>query len=600
MLATTLCAPPILQRINKEQYIAIDETIGNALKLRFGLRCIGKAPVGIEVVVVIQALTVIVITVSRHKSHLVQCRTHRTFEPLLPLPLGVSITSCIGEVSGEQTELSVRLVLGNCLCTLASLINILIVLYMAIGHIDEREITLFSRFGHELGYLAPILPITDTPTIYRSRLQGSSLCLMTHVVKLRVTRQTRCCTDIVLRTLRCLDRRVMQRSVRRLSTYFNNSVRFGKVLCRSISHRYQLYHTVVDSAVRKPAETHMGSRITIDSSDLVVRILFNLQFADLLLHGCNFLGNSRQQINIIRLHTINLSYFFCYQIRNETRNRVVLDMVRSLSLYYLMRIFHRRLRSNHYRSCCTKTTFLSRNPRSSRTRRYTGNLTILNRCNRRIVNRPGDAFIVRISRLYLGYQRTRFAFDNLDGNRSDTYARNGNHRGVRIILISSNIYAGTFRTRYSYNIRCRSLSCIAVIQQLSRSIGQREVRISYCHSLRIGCRYTRKTRRATEIRTIRCIIIRIQTKRNTRSCVRFTISTFTTCDVVHILCIRCRIAPEDRVHYRSLYAATGITAIDTRVIGYRTVNESTFTIETSVLGRMVVIYHAVADDRTGP
>ena len=549
-------------------------------------------------VVIVQALTIIVVTIGRHKSHLVQCRTHRTFEPLLPLPLGVGITSRIGKVTREQTELGIRFVLGYCLCTLASLIDILVVLYMAVGHIDEREITLISLFGHELCYLTPILAVTHTPTIYRSRLQSSSLRLMAHVVKLRVTRQTRCCTDIIFRALRCLNRRVMQRSVRRLSTYFNHSVRFSKVLCRSISHRYQLYLSLRDTAVRKPAETHMRCRIAINSSDLVIRILFYLQFTDLLLHGCNFLGNSRQQINIIRLHTINLSYFFCYQIRNETRNRVVLDMVRSLSFYYLMRIFYRRFRGYHYRSCCSKTTFLSRNPRSSRTRRYTGDLTILNRCNRRIVNRPGDAFIVRISRLYLGYQRTRFAFDNLDGSRSDTYARNGNHRGFRIILISSYIHTCSFRTRYSYNVRCRSLSRIAVIQQLSRSIGQREVRISYCHSLRIGCRYTCKTRRAAEIRTIRSIIIRTQTKRNTRSCVRLAVSTFTTCYIVHIRRVRRRIAPEDRVHYRSLYAASGVTTVHTRVVSYRTVNERALSIETPVLGSMVVIYHAVTDDRT--
>ena len=208
--------PPILHREDKEQHIAIDKTISDTLELRFHRSSVGKTPIGIEVVIVVQTRTVIVVTIGRNKCHLVQCRTHRSFEPTLPLPFRIGLATRIHKVTREETELHILLIRHHCLRTTTRLLDILCILYMAIGHIDEREIFLVLILGYKLTYLTPVALRTYAPTIYRTRLQVSSLCLVTHVVKLRITRQAGSRTDIVFRTLGSLDRRIMQRSVRGL------------------------------------------------------------------------------------------------------------------------------------------------------------------------------------------------------------------------------------------------------------------------------------------------------------------------------------------------------------------------------------------------
>ena len=128
---------------------------------------------------------------------------------------------------------------------------------MAIRHINKGEIALVSIFGNKLRYFTPVLAITDTPAIYRSRGQISCLRLMAHVIKLRVTRQTRSSTDIVLRALGSLNRRIVESCVSRLCAHFDHAVGLGKICCRSIRLGYQLHLALGDTAISKPAEAHM-------------------------------------------------------------------------------------------------------------------------------------------------------------------------------------------------------------------------------------------------------------------------------------------------------------------------------------------------------
>ena len=352
-----LFTPPVLERIDEEQHIAINETIGDALELRFHRSSVRKSPVGIEMVVVVETRAVVVVSVGRHECHLVQCRTHGAVEPLLPLPLRVGLATGIRKVTREETELRIGLILSYRFGAFVGLLDVLIVLDMTIAHIDEGEIALVGILGDELCNLTPVLTITDTPAIYRTRLQRRSLCLMTYIIELRITRQTCSRTDIVFRTLRSLDRRVVEVRIGRLCIYLDHTCS-GEVLGRSIRFGYQLYFTVCDTAVGEPAEAHMGSRVAVDSSDLVIRHLLGLQRVDSGIHSLQIAGNLCDIRIIFGFQTVYLSRLFGYEELDHRRYRIIAHQVGCLCFQYLMRIELRRNRLHNDYSKVLETAVL--------------------------------------------------------------------------------------------------------------------------------------------------------------------------------------------------------------------------------------------------
>ena len=315
--------------------------------------------------------------------------------------------------------------------------------------------------GYKLTNLTPVLAVTYTPTVNRSRLQIRRQCLVTHIVEIGVTRQTCCSTDIVLRTFARLNRRVVQFGIQHVGVNGDNSLRSEVGFC-GIGFRYQLNLTLVNTVVCEPAETHVRGRITVDSSNLVVRELFADQFTYTLIHNRNLRRNNRQVG--FRIHTVYLGLLFSNQERDETRNRIILNLIFCLCLYYFLRINNRRNRLyNHFRGCFETAVFCLY-PCSGLSFFDTGYLTVLDRSYRWVFNCPAHTFVIRVLRLYLSYQRSRITLNNLYFVLQYLNASHGNNLCIRVELIGADIITCTLRTSQTVNICCRSLSSVRFVQ----------------------------------------------------------------------------------------------------------------------------------------
>ena len=152
--------PIILHREYQEEYIAIHERIGDAIKLRFCLGILLKGVVGVEVEGVVEVARVVMVTIGRYDRHLLDDRGHGFFKPTLPFPFRITCASCFYKVAWEYTELSLWYILDNCGGSLTDIIDILLVLDMRVGHIHECELLGFVCFvlgcGSESVNIAPI------------------------------------------------------------------------------------------------------------------------------------------------------------------------------------------------------------------------------------------------------------------------------------------------------------------------------------------------------------------------------------------------------------------------------------------------------------
>ena len=331
-LMSAALTPPVLHREDEEEHIAILEAIGNTLELRFYFCSVCKAPISIEVIVIVQTRAVIMVTIRRNKRHLIQNRTHGSFKPAFPLPFRVSLTTRIYKVTREEAELRIRFMLRYSLSTFSCLLNIYRILNMAIRHVNEREIALVLILRYKLSNFTPVTVEADTPAISRSRCQFGCSSLMAYIIKLRVARQTRCGTNIILRTFACLNRCIVEICITCGSTNSYYTINGSKVFCRSIGQRKELYNTIRNATIREPAETHMGVRITVNRSNLVIWLIFRLQFINHHVHCIQFCIQMSQFRIILGLQTINTCLLFCYKETNETWNRIILDVIVSISI----------------------------------------------------------------------------------------------------------------------------------------------------------------------------------------------------------------------------------------------------------------------------
>ena len=265
----------------------------------------------------------------------------------------------------------------------------------------------------------------------------------------------------------------------------------------------------------------MGSRIAIERSNLVIRHLLRLQLGNSFVHYLQLAGDRFDHLrSCLRTQTVNLRLLLGNQERNETRNRIVLDQIRSLSVQYFLRIFYRRFRRNNNRSLSSKITVFGLHTCGCLTFLHTGYDTVLDGRDRRVVNGPGDPLVIRISRLHLSHQRTRSAFNDLNRTRHNAYTGYSNHNGIRVILVRTDIVSVTLRTSHTVDIRFRSSICRTFIHQLCGSVCNGEVCFANRFFLYICLRQTDKTGRVTEVRTILSVVICSQTRCHTRTDIR--------------------------------------------------------------------------------
>ena len=132
---------------------------------------------------VVQQRTVVVITVRRHERHLTQYGPQRFLKPPFPLPFGVIVGSGIHKITGENTETCVRLMFRHRLRTETRLVDILAVLDVAVGHIDERVRGVARLCRAEISGFAPVTIHAHTVTVVGSGLEIRSQRFVTHIAE---------------------------------------------------------------------------------------------------------------------------------------------------------------------------------------------------------------------------------------------------------------------------------------------------------------------------------------------------------------------------------------------------------------------------------
>ena len=106
--------PEILHREHQEQYITIHKTICNTLKLRLTGNIGIKRVIRIEVIRVIDIITIIMVTIRRNYRHSLDHRFHRFFKPAFPLPFRVVSIAVLHKIAGETAETCFRHRLHGC------------------------------------------------------------------------------------------------------------------------------------------------------------------------------------------------------------------------------------------------------------------------------------------------------------------------------------------------------------------------------------------------------------------------------------------------------------------------------------------------------
>ena len=133
------------------------------------------------------------VTISRYDRHLLDDRAHRLFKPALPLPFGVTCTTCFYKVTWEHAKLSLWRVSSSSNSCLTSCIHIFLVLYMRVCHIDERKLLTCFRIidwsSSEMRHLTPVALCTHAIGVRSIRSQPLSDNLMAGIFKLRTHRQ---------------------------------------------------------------------------------------------------------------------------------------------------------------------------------------------------------------------------------------------------------------------------------------------------------------------------------------------------------------------------------------------------------------------------
>ena len=213
------------------------------------------------------------VAICRHDGHLLDDRLQRLLEPALPFT--IHIVAILHKISGEHTEPCFGNGLYCCQCTTACILDGLCIHEVAVGHIDERKLTLIGIFCAEMCDRAPMVFVSHTPTIRRSRSKVGGKSLMADIAILLVFRQAglanyiRCCTGI-------------NDSFRPLGRRRQGDNSFIEVGFGSISLGYELHFALKYTIVGKPAETHLCLGITVNCSYHAIWFGLGNKFLNLL------------------------------------------------------------------------------------------------------------------------------------------------------------------------------------------------------------------------------------------------------------------------------------------------------------------------------
>ena len=274
------------------------------------------------------------VTVRHYHRHLHNHRLDTLFEPALPLPLGVRSGTGLYEVTREEAETCFRYSSGSRRCATVGVVNVLLILNMTIRHIDETELTLLCVLRTEMTNFTPMTCVTYTPTVRRTRSQVLCYRLVTHILEGGLRIQSRSFQNTRSRNS------ITKRLRGRRSSSDTNHITALKVRSRRIRHRQNLNHTVCDSFVGKPRESHTGMRVAVDISHHVIRLFLAHQLSCCCIHRLQFTGNSCF-LCIRSLETVHTSCLLCNQERNPRRNSVVRLFVQRISCQHLVRIDNR-------------------------------------------------------------------------------------------------------------------------------------------------------------------------------------------------------------------------------------------------------------------
>ena len=267
-LITVVAAPEILLGEGNQLQVTIGETVVDAGKLRThaGLKIEGS--VGVEMVVVVEERGVIVVAVSRHNRHLHNHRLESLFEPSFPLPRAVVGRTGIHEIAGEDAETCAFLIFRYGLGAQTGRIDILLILDMTVGHVDERELRGFILRSTETGYLAPMPGETDTIRVFGAGLEILGKGFMADVTESQVLVES-CFLEDARRGDGVMQGHGSKGVCRDGQHIFARKIRgFG------IGLGHNLHLSLPYSFVGEPVESHTCAGVAVDVRYEAVRILF--------------------------------------------------------------------------------------------------------------------------------------------------------------------------------------------------------------------------------------------------------------------------------------------------------------------------------------
>ena len=284
-----------------------------------------KVRIGIEMVVVVKVRTIIMVTIRYHNRHLHNNRFDRFLKPAFPLPFRVGRFTSLYEVTREEAETSIRHRSRSCSSAPFGILHVLGILNMAVGHVEEGIFALCHVLRTEMRNRAPVTRITYTPAIRCTRLQILRHCFMANIfesclgIHLGCLQQTRSGNGIAQRLgSRCFR---IQR---------NNTFSCLEVSSDSFLFCDNLYDTVCNAFIGKPCERHVGTRITIDIGNHVIRLRLRYQFNCGSIHFFNLSGN---RCNLFRRcgETIDTRCLFCHPERDKRRYGIIFHSVYCIS-----------------------------------------------------------------------------------------------------------------------------------------------------------------------------------------------------------------------------------------------------------------------------
>ena len=157
--------------INHEERIAIYKRIGDSVELGFDGGRFVKTLVGVEVISIVEIGRIVVVTIGRGQSHLLQNGFHAHLEPLFPFPLG------------KQEEAGIGCVLcRRCGCP-SGILDILGIHDVRVGHVEEGELVFVGAGRSERPDVAPIAVGTYPVGVNRIGGKIGSQYLVAGVVK---------------------------------------------------------------------------------------------------------------------------------------------------------------------------------------------------------------------------------------------------------------------------------------------------------------------------------------------------------------------------------------------------------------------------------